>query len=370
MNRRNWIQSLSAMGAGAMLLDPRELLAITPDYRTYHANNGDMAQLSFNENPYSPSPKMKESISKLDPDLCRYPFAHINALEKKIAEKEGLSPENIVVCSGSREGLNAVGLKYGLQGGEVLSCIPTYLALLNYSEQFGSKIRALPLNQEMEFDLKSMEKNINADTKLIFVCNPNNPTGTKLDDSVLESFCLRASEKSTVFVDEVYKDYVEDGEFRSMKHLVDKTNKLIISRTFSKVYGLAGIRVGYLIVPASMSRSFREILMSGTNVLACMLASTALEDESFYQYSLAKNRQAKQIMYSCFEELGLRYIRSHANFVFFNSGRDIQELRKSYADRGVDVGRPFPPYNDWCRVSTGRIEDVELFARVTRDLFS
>lgn len=369
MNRRNWLRNLSTIGAGAVLVHPKDLLSIQPEYFMAESSLSTNARLSFNENPYSPSPKMKEAIGNIDPELCRYPGAQISALQELIAQREGVDKSNIVITAGSREGLNAVGLHYALQGGEILTCVPTFRALLSYAENFGSLIRTVPLNDQMQFDIDALRNNLNTNTKLVFFCNPNNPTGTIVNDNALEKFCLEASEKCTVFVDEAYYDYIEDKPYRSMKHLASSTHNIIVSRTFSKVYGLAGIRIGYLIAPTDLAKKMNQILMAGTNVMALRLAIVALEDESFYQYSLAKNRQAKEIFYKTFDDLGLKYIRSHTNFVFFQTKKDIVQLIKSYQDRGVEVGRPFAPYNDWCRVSTGKIEDVELFVKVTQSLF-
>ena len=368
-NRRSWLKTLTTAGAGAVLLSPHEILSAIPTNNEVNSN-GEMIRLSSNENPYSPSPKMKEAISKIDPDICRYPNRHFATLEKMIAEREGIDPSMVAVTSGSREGLKAAGMLHSLRGGEILTCLPTYKALLTYAEFIGAKIKAVPLDLELKFDLDGMLHNINDHTRLAFVCNPNNPTGTLLHPKRLENFCREASSKVPVFVDEVYYDYIEEQGYPSMKHLCKEGLNIMIARTFSKIYGLAGVRIGFMIAKPEIAARIRASLMSGTNIMGAKLAMTALKDEEFRNFSLAKNREAKEMIYSVLKEKKIRFLKSHTNFVFFETGKDISKIQNAYKDQGVIVGRAFPPYLDWCRISTGTIEEVKAFVKATNHVFA
>lgn len=372
-SRRNWLKTLTLGGTAGLLLSPRDILSMMPE--TAPSLLGFSApqtkiRLSSNENPYSPSPLMKQTIQNMDPELCRYPNRNFGQLETLIAEREGVRPEEVVITSGSREGLKAVGMMYSLKGGEIITCLPTYKALLTYAEFIGADIRAIPLTQRLGYNLEGIEAGINNRTKMIFVCNPNNPTGTLLDPDVLKSFCLRNSTRAPIFVDEVYYDYIEEKGYPSMKSLIKDGHDIIIARTFSKIYGLAGARIGYLMAKESIASRIRKSLMSGTNVLGLQLGMTALNDHEFYAYSLRQNAAAKKIIYKALTQAGLSYIPSHANFVFFKTGQDIVTIQKKYDEQGITVGRAFPPYMDWCRISTGTIEEVELFAKATQKVFS
>ncbi len=371
LSRRNLLRNLGVAGTAGLVINPTDLLKFYRENNKSRSiiTNDDVIRLSANENPYSPSPMMAKAISEMNPDLCRYPNQTFRVLEEKIAEREGVHPDQVVVCSGSREGLNVVGLHYALQGGEIATCLPTYNALLTYAEHFGAMINASALDANLGFDLDAIRSSVNNKTKLVFVCNPNNPTGTLLDPKDLEKFCKEVGSDTPVFVDEVYKDYIEEPDYPSMKSLIDDGYKIIISRTFSKVYGLAGARVGYLMTHADLAKKLRRALMSGTNVLGVKMAMTALEDESFYRYSLAKNREAKNIIYDALDKVGLKYIKSHANFVFFHTGRHISDVSVQFASHGIEVGRPFPPFTDWCRISTGKVEEVRQFAAVLERIF-
>ncbi len=352
-----------------MVVSPRELLAFTPPRDLNDPTNG-MVRLSSNENPYSPSEKMKQAMLDTHADLCRYPNAKFGDLAELIAEREGVAPENVVVTSGSREGLNATGLVYGMNGGEILTCLPTYRALLTYAEKFGAYINVVPLDKELQFNLPELQKRINANTKLVFVCNPNNPTGRLLDATKLQAFVRKASERTMVFVDEVYFDYIEEAGYPSMSSLVLEGHNVIISRTFSKVYGLAGMRVGFLMARADIAARLRERLMSGTNIMALNLAKASLEDNEFKSFSLDKNKEGKKMIYASLDKLGMKYLPSHTNFVFFKTGAPIEEVQNKFKDEGIYVGRPFPPFMDWCRISTGKVEEVAKFTGALEKIFS
>ena len=356
-------------GASALVVHPSQILELLPREERPSVVNG-MVRLSSNENPYAPSDKMKAAIVDSYPELCRYPNRHFRSLEAKIAEKEGVSADCVVVTAGSREGLNVTGLLYGMNGGEILTCMPTYKALMTYAERFGAYINIAPLADDLGDDLNAMDRRIHSNTKMVFVCNPNNPTGTLLDPLELKEFCIDASKRTMVFVDEAYFDYIQEDNYPSMSSLVNEGYNVIVSRTFSKVYGLAGIRVGYLITRPDIARRLRSRLMAGTNIMAVRLAMSALDDPEFYRFSLDKCNEAKEMIYASLGAKGLKYIRSHTNFVFFRTGRHISKVSGEFAEAGVQVGRPFPPYDNWCRISTGTIEEVKEFTKAVGTVFA
>jgi histidinol-phosphate aminotransferase len=362
-NRRDWIRTAGLGGIAA--LAGAWKYPLNPLFQEY-AKEG-VAQLSSNENPFGPSPKVREAMKDAFDLACRYPQRHWNKLVEKLAQREGVSPDNIVVTCGSREGLQLTGIEYGLNGGEILTPQPTYWAMMDYAEQFGARINAVPLDKDLQIDLPAMERRISHNTRLVFVCNPNNPTGALLPAKAMRDFCERVSDRTIVFSDEAYYDYVTDTAYPSMVELVKEGRNVVVSRTFSKVYGLAGIRVGYLVARADIAARLRARVTGGLNMLAVYAALSALEDESFRQFSLQKNEAGRQYLYGLFKELNLRFIPSHANFVFFHTGKDINQLMPFFRERGVMIGRPFPPLTDWCRISTGTMEDLEKFGSVLKE---
>ena len=169
-----------------------------------------------------------------------------------------------------------------------------------------------------------------------------------------------------VFSDEAYYDFIMEPEYPSMVELVKEGMNVIVSKTFSKVYGLAGVRIGYLVARPDIAARLRKNIMAMTNVLAIEAAKVALTDDEFYKFSLLKNQEAKTSLYKTLDDLNLEYIKSHTNFVFFKTGRHISEMIPAMKKEGVIIGRPFPPFYDWCRISTGTEENMAMFDRALK----
>ena len=275
----------------------------------------------------------------------------------------------VLVTGGSNEGLRATGRLFGIEKKEIIACKPTYLALMTYAEEFDCKINWVPLDKELKYDLNEIKNRVSDKTSMIFVCNPNNPTGTMLDSKVLENFCLNISKKTCVFVDEAYYDYSINNGYPTMTKLVKKGHNIIVSRTFSKVYGLAGLRIGYLISNKERISQLKKCTMAGTNILASHAAINAYDDIEFFNYSLNKNNEGLNFLYSLFEDLDLEYKKSYTNFVFFKSGHHIDKVQDFMKKKNILVGRPFSPYYNWCRISTGKIEDLEKFSTALKEFY-
>ncbi len=365
INRRNWLK-LTGLAGSAALVTPLRAGQSLSRYDDHVENS--VAKLSSNENPFGPSEKVRKALIAGFDDGCRYPFGKVMELMTALAKKEGVARDQIVVTGGSTEGLKATGLTYGVHGGEVVSPDPTYLSLLSYAEQFGAYINRVPLTEDLQHDLDEMEKRVNHQTKLVFVCNPNNPTGTLIPEERIRDFCLSLSKRTIVFSDEAYGDFITEKNYPSMISLVKEGANVIVSRTFSKVYGLAGLRVGYLVARPDIAARIRPNVMANTNMLAIYGALAALNDDDFYAHSLKKNMEAKQFVYGLLDKMGLKYMKSHTNFVFFHTGVPIGGLIEKMADKGVNIGRPFPPLTDWCRISTGTMSDMERFGKALQEV--
>ncbi len=367
VDRRQWLKTVGLSGSFAFL-GGLEALAMDFPERTFPADQA--IKLSSNENPYGPSKRVRDIISNTFDEACRYPFNALRGLVNMIAEKEGVSKDHVVVTGGSTEGLKATGLVYGLGGGEIIAADPTFQAMLRYAETFNAHIHRVPLDEKMEHDLVAMGKRVNNKTRLIFICNPNNPTGTLLNASALRDFCMSYDNQALIFSDEAYYDFITEPDYPSMVELVKEDRNIIVSKTFSKVYGLAGLRIGYLIARPDIASRLKAAVMANTNILAIEAAKEALKDSEFYKYSLLRNEEAKSHIYSTLDGLGLPYIRSHTNFVFFKSGRPIQDLIPAMREEGVLIGRPFPPLYNWARISTGTMTEVKAFSGALQRVMS
>jgi len=360
-SRRQWLRS--SIGMSGLLLTPSSLLTLEEKERFIPRPLDEIVRLSSNENPYGPSKKVQEAVIQAFDHACRYPYDYSDALAEKLALKHGVAPESIIITGGSTEGLKLTGLTFAHDGGEIISAAPTFLAMMDYAKQWGATIQWVPVNASKGYDLEEVEKRVNASTKLVFLCNPNNPTGTLIEKQKLVDFCETVSQKAIVFSDEAYYDFIEDADYPSMDQLVREGKDVIVSKTFSKVYGLAGTRIGYLIAKPSIAAMIRKNLVAMSNVLAIAAAEEALKDDEFYAFSLKKTKEAKNKIYEVLDYLDIDYVPSHTNFVFFHSLRDIRELGEQMLAEGVRIGRPFPPFYDWCRISTGTDEEIDRFVQ-------
>lgn len=371
LNRRQWLKT-TALASGFTLfngitgiqpLSAEEIKRFNPRKLTYPI------RLSSNENPYGPSERVRNAIKNAFNDGCRYPYAYADELEALLAQKHGVSPDSIIITGGSTEGLKIAGITFTADGGEIIAAKPTFLAMMQYAEMWGAKINWVPVDEQMGYDLEEIEKRISSETKMIFLCNPNNPTSTLLPANTLVDFCYSASKKAVVFSDEAYYEYIEDPNYPSMIDLVKKGENIVVSKTFSKVFGMAGMRIGYLIAKPELAQKIRRNVVAMSNVYAIEGAKEALLDEEFSKFSLQKNKEAKTIIYNTLDHLELTYIKSNTNFVFFKSGKNIDTLGTQMLEKGVSIGRAFPPFYDWCRISTGTLEETVLFSESLVSLY-
>lgn len=365
--RRDWLRS--SVGLGGLLLAPSSLLSAQQKIEFQPRSLEPIIRLSSNENPYGPSKKVQERIQKSFVHGCRYPYAYSDDLAEQLAKKHEVAPESIIITGGSTEGLRITGLTFASNGGEIISGQPTFLAMMTYAEQWGATINWVPVGEDKGYDLDEIEKRISAKTKLIFLCNPNNPTGTLVPAKKLVDFCEVASKKAIVFSDEAYYDFIETPDYPSMIDAVKRGDNVIVSKTFSKVYGMAGLRIGYLIAKPEIATQIRKNVVAMSNVLAIEAAKEALADKAFYEFSLQKNREAKARIYTLLDHLKLDYVESHTNFIFFHAKKDIRELGPAMLAKGVRIGRPFPPFYDWCRISTGTLEEVDVFIKGMMEIY-
>lgn len=372
LSRRQWLRTaglagaFSLMGGGQML---QAMPARTPG-RPRPGSEIEMIRLSSNENPYGPSEAVRKAMTEAFDHACRYPYGYSEGLFRMIAEKEGVTTDHLVVTAGSTEGLKIAGLLYGMEQGEIVAAEPTFKALMSFAERFGAYVNWVPVDEQLNHDLEAMDRRITTNTSLVYVCNPNNPTGTILPGGKLRDFCASVSKRTMTFVDEAYIDFITDPDYPSMVELVREGHNVIVAKTFSKVYGLAGLRIGYLIARPDIARRLQERLVAFTNVLAIAAAKAALQDQEFYRFSLEKTKAAKEMIYATLDELELPYMPSHTNFVFFESGRDIRGLNEAMREQGVLIGRPFPPLTKYCRISTGTLEETRSFCEGLKKVYS
>jgi len=242
--------------------------------------------------------------------------------------------------------------------------------MLTYAEGVGAYVHRVPLTDDLVHDFVAMERRVTPATRLVFVCNPNNPTATIAPPAAVRDFCETVSSRAVVFVDEAYIDLLDDPAAHTMIDLVHQGRDVIVARTFSKIHGLAGMRIGYAIARPDIIARIAAYRMGSPNVLGVRAAIASLQDTAFQAYSRARIAEGRSFVNAVLDEVGYRYTTSHANFVFFHTGVPIQQFQKTMSDLGVLVARPFPPLLDWCRVSIGTTEELQVFATALRSTAS
>ena len=319
-------------------------------------------RMMFNENPYGPSQVARKAMRKAFSESNLYSMRYAKAEFKILMAKlNGVTPDHIAVGFGSGEILKKAALMNGIDKGELISPALTFETINRFAKTMKSNVKRIPMDNKIGIDLDRTAESVGSRTKLIYLCNPNNPTGSIMGTDQLESFCKTMSKKSIVLVDEAYHEYVTDPNYRSMIDLVKKGHNVIVSRTASKVHGLAGLRVGFAITTPEIAKRLESYLTDSLNVIGLRAAIASYQDERFQAHSIEQNNRAKKIVTNHLDNKGIEYLDSQTNFIFIKTGMNIAKFQPAMEKNGVIVGRPFPPYNKWCRLSMAKPEEMENF---------
>ena len=330
-----------------------------------------MVRLSSNENPYGPSRVALKAVHENMHLANRYQFRDLSPLMQTVAELNGVTPDHVVVGTGSGEILATVGMLTGMRAGSVVCADPTFQSLLRYADMAGVEIIRVPVNEGLNADLDGMRAALRDDTSLVYLVNPNNPIPNVIEGRSMREFVLEMAEDHLVFVDEAYHEYVEDPSYESMIGLIaEGHNNIIVSRTASKIYGLAGLRVGFGYAHPDLIREMRWRKTGQNTILGIVAALASYRDDEFPKFSIRKNQESKAIVAKMCEELGLRYVKSNTNFTFIQTGMDNETLQSQMGEYGILTGRNFPPFNnEWSRISMSKPEEMEYFVQVYKQLY-
>jgi histidinol-phosphate aminotransferase len=384
MNRRQWLKSGALLTGGFSFLPGawnnvsafspsahRELNTCLSDQQiALNAPPELKARLFANENPFGPGDKAKKALIDALTISYMYPFQNVRELAKRIAANEGIKDDQLLMSAGSSPIILAAGMHFAKNGGNLITGETSYDDLPGKFKRFGGNVVYVPLTADYKLDLDAMEKKIDGNTKLIYICNPNNPTATYLDPEKLRAFCERVHTRVPIFIDEAYIDYLEDAKTFSMMDCARKGMNVIIARTFSKLHGFAGLRVGYGIGQPDIMDQLDKYT-SGNICISAPSASAALasyDDKPYLQDALQKTKSSKEFLYGVLKAEGYEYIPSAANFVMFplkmEGDRFVEEMMK----RGVGIRNWKLNDKDWCRVSIGRMDEMKAFAEAFKQL--
>jgi len=371
LNRRDWFKSSLALTAGFSITPAlvQNLMAAPVsdaerEFFKYGKTPGARVRLNSNENPYGPSEKAKKAMMQVLSEGNRYAFNELEELKKIIAQKESVDPSFILLGAGSGELLCQTGIAYGLEGGRVLSAFPTFGLLMNYAQAMKADWDKVDLNEKLEFDYEKLLSAIKSDTRLVFSCNPNNPTGTVVDSSIVKSFCEEASKKTLVYADEAYIEFLEPSEQKSMVQILDRTPNLVVSKTFSKIYGLAGLRIGYIVAhPDVLNKigKYGDTISPSQTALAAAKAS--LGDEEFMKMTRAKNAAARKILTDYLDSKKIFYGNPVTNVLLFAAPKDGKTILTRLEEKGFLIRIWEYQQKEWCRVSIGTMDEMKSFIK-------
>ena len=328
---------------------------------------GQPIVLCWNENPYGPSPAARRAVSDAIAQGCRYPSDEEHAdLVNTIGRLEGVGADHLVTGTGSGELLCALGLLYGHDGGEIIAAAPTYLELTNYAQLRGARVRFVPVDGELRHDLPAMRAAVSSATRAVYLCNPNNPTGTALPAAQIRAFIASLPDNVVTIVDEAYMDFVSASGVETVADLVKAGQPVVVLRTFSKIHGMAGLRFGYGIARPDIAATLAGARMSTANIFAVRAARASLGDSAFRADCRRRILASRTRITSELTRLKLRYAEPQGNFVFFDTGMPLARFTTLMREREVLVGRRFPPFDNWCRITIGTEPEVRTFLQALR----
>lgn len=325
--------------------------------------------LRFNENPYGPSRAAQDAALEAVRQGAYYADDMELPVRRAIAERNGLALENVLLSSGSNEALQAAFVAWGRNGRILLPSL-TYTDHVDYARRMGVELVTIPLKKDLSIDLGSMVREVDAGISLIYICNPNNPTGLALDGDELRDFCRSVGDKAVVLIDEAYNEIADNPEYTSMADLVRNGENVIVMRTFSKIFGMAGLRVGYGMARPDLAKTIADHLMAWPNGVGMSAALASYRDDQFVRFARGRIFEAREMVEETLRQNGIEPLPSQANFVFADIGRNGAEFKEQMAARGILIQGQYDLYPDCIRVSMGRIEDIAIFQRVFNEIFN
>lgn len=388
LSRRNWLKksivTTGGMIAGISTVSQAGGFAAFGMKRTYVnglTDHSDLplqdrsqlkARLTSNENPFGPSKKTVAAIADAAAQGNRYPMDAGRKMIETLATKEGVAQEQIWIAPGSSDILEKMAFLLCGKGGNVISADPSYMSLVKSATALGATWKNIPLRSDYAHDLAAMEKAIDAETKLIYVCNPNNPTGTLTPIEELRAFCKRVSTRVPVFVDEAYLELLDDHDKQSTVGLIHEGYDIMVCRTFSKIHGMAGLRMGYAVAKKERIESLQGAGRPGMGLSVTTLegAMASLADPDFQHYSRTNIRINRDYTMQELKKAGLQPIPSFTNFILFPIEMPTRILvdammKMGVGMRGFDInGKPFG------RVSIGTMDEMKLFTKCLAETLS
>ncbi len=365
--RRQFGKSLSAMLAAAYV-SPRLIQGVAGG-RLKGFSRADAILINSNENPYGPSAHAIAAITGSEGVACRYPDDLYARAKQSIAALHKVQTENIALGCGSTEILRVCDAAFVGPEKNLIVAEPTFEAVTYYAEVSRAKAVKIPLTSDFRHDLPAMASACSNGTGLIYICNPNNPTGTINTRDEFASFLSKVPASAYVLVDEAYFHFVEDPRYSSVVDMIPQHRNLIVARTFSKVYGMAGMRLGYAVAQKETIEAMHsQVLFDNGNAAVLAAAVASLDDPEIVPVNKKRLNETRKWVTGELAKDGHRVIPSEANFFMVDIRKDVTPVIQAFREKKVMVGRKFPSMGTCLRVSVGKPEEMRTFLAAFREI--
>ena len=329
--------------------------------------NGDV-RLSSNENPLGISPAAREALIEAIVDANRYPGGYRDPLLEELARYLSVDQNTLTLGFGSTEILQVVTQTFQGPNTPLIIAEPTFEDISDYQDTMPFEVVAIPLTRDLQHDVGRMREAASKRPSVVYICNPNNPTGTVTDSADLNAWIADAPETTTFILDEAYLEYVTDPRFEPGLKWIESRPNVVVVRTFSKIFGMAGLRLGYAVShPTTAARLNEHTVQNSPNVLAGAAGVASLKDEGLVDRAIAVNEESKAITHATLDELGLEYLPTNTNFLMHRIHGDLDTYIGRMRETGLLVGRKFPPMLEWNRLSFGLPEEMDRWASTIKD---
>jgi histidinol-phosphate aminotransferase len=326
-------------------------------------------RLNFNENPYGPSPKARAALADCGSISNRYPDDAYHQVTNTLAQKYNVKPENIVLGCGSTEILRAADDAFLDPTQNVVAAAPTFEAVLDYARVLHSNSVLIPLTADHRHDLPKMAASCTSKTGVAYVCNPSNPTGTIVTRDEFAVFVQAVPPTTLIVVDEAYYDFADDPRYASALEFIPAHPNVIVARTFSKIYGMAGMRLGYAIgAREPISRLAQQLLQDNGNAAVLQAALASLADNDHVASCRAQLNGTRDWLCAELTKDSRPFIPSQANFIMLDMRSDVKPIIEQFGARNIIVGRRFDAMPNFLRVTIGTQPEAEAFLAALREI--
>jgi len=367
IQRRTWLKQGSLLIAGFGLtgnIFGREKGEYRFDEKLPASN---FVKLSSNENPYGPSPMARKAMAAAIATSNRYPWQITDALRKKIGSMFGLDENHVLMGAGSSEILGNVAAFTGREKGNAVSPHPTFRLWWQAAESFGLSIKKVPLTNDKKINTATLLAAMDGETRLLYICNPNNPTGTVIPAEELKRCIETVSAQAMVLLDEAYTEYSDEP---SMAALVATNKNLVVAKTFSKIYGMAGARAGYALAhPDTIKKlaAYQPWANAGVSAVSLAGAMASLDDADFVKLARANNDSVKKYTVPIMEAMHINVIPSHTNFLYYQINGFNGDFPKTINSETMNAVRVFEDNGNWFRTSIGTQDEMKAFIGTVKE---